>query len=68
MAQKVLNLLEGEGKKIALLGLAFKGNTDDVRYSPAIAIAQELLKQNIKILAHDFAAIENAKKIPIFKY
>lgn len=62
MAQKVLNLLEGEGKKIALLGLAFKGNTDDVRYSPAIAIAQELLKQNIKILAHDFAAIENAKK------
>jgi UDPglucose 6-dehydrogenase len=61
MAKKVLHFL-GAGKKIALLGLAFKGNTDDVRYSPAIAVAKKLLEKNVKILAHDFAAIANAKK------
>lgn len=49
-------------KKIALLGLAFKANTDDIRYSPAIAIAKELSKNNAKIYAHDFAAITNSKK------
>lgn len=49
-------------KKIALLGLAFKANTDDIRYSPAIAIAKELSKNNAKIYAHDFVAIANSKK------
>ncbi len=49
-------------KKIALLGLAFKANTDDIRYSPAIAIAKELLKDDAKIYGHDFAAITNSKK------
>lgn len=54
--QKIAN------KKIALLGLAFKANTDDIRYSPAIIIAKELLKDDAKIYAHDFAAITNSKK------
>jgi UDPglucose 6-dehydrogenase len=58
MVEKILTI---PAKKIALLGLAFKGNTDDIRYSPAITIAKELAKQDIKIFAHDFAAIENAK-------
>lgn len=49
-------------KKIALLGLAFKASTDDIRYSPAIAIAKELSKNNAKIYAHDFVAIANSKK------
>lgn len=64
MANRIINILDGEikGKKIALLGLAFKGNTDDIRYSPAITIARELLNKGAKIFAHDFAAIENAKK------
>lgn len=49
-------------QKIALFGLAFKGNTDDIRYSPAITIAKELAKKDLKIFAHDFAAIENSKR------
>ena len=59
MVEKILAV---PAKKIALLGLAFKGNTDDIRYSPAITIAKELAKKDIKIFAHDFAAIENAKR------
>jgi len=64
MTQKISDILEGkiDGKKIALLGLAFKGNTDDIRYSPAIAIAKELLKKGAKISATDPEAIINSKR------
>lgn len=48
-------------KKIALLGLAFKANTDDIRYSPAINIAKKLLDLNIIINAHDPKAIYNTQ-------
>jgi UDPglucose 6-dehydrogenase len=44
------NLVE---KKIALLGLAFKANTDDVRESPAIAIAERLSDRGAKVCAFD---------------
>jgi UDPglucose 6-dehydrogenase len=50
-----------KNKKIALLGLAFKADTDDIRYSPAIAIAQELLAAGAHIKAFDPQAIENCK-------
>jgi UDPglucose 6-dehydrogenase len=64
MAQKIIDVLGGDvfDKKIAILGLAFKGNTDDVRYSPALAIIKELLKKGAKINAYDKQAINNAKK------
>ena len=64
MAQKIAAALDGKisGKKIALLGLAFKANTDDIRYSPAIVIAKELAKNGAEILAHDPEAIENSKR------
>ena len=64
MTQKISDILEDkiDGKKIALLGLAFKGNTDDIRYSPAIAIAKELLKKGAKISATDPEAIANSKQ------
>ncbi|MCE3255336.1 MAG: tuaD [Rickettsiaceae bacterium] len=64
MAQKVINATGGSitGKTIAVLGLAFKGNTDDIRYSPAISIIKELAKKGAKINAYDQAAIENTKK------
>ena len=64
MTKKISDILEGkiDGKKIALLGLAFKGNTDDIRYSPAIAIAKELLKKGAKISATDPEAIINSRK------
>jgi UDPglucose 6-dehydrogenase len=63
MAEKISNVLEGKiaGKKIALLGLAFKANTDDTRYSPAIAIAKILLKKDAKIAATDPEALENSR-------
>lgn len=48
------------GKKLAVLGLAFKNGTDDVRESPAIAIVQELLKEGCSIVAYDPAAMKRA--------
>jgi len=50
-------------KKIAILGLAFKGNSDDMRESPSIPIINSLLKEKCKIYAYDPKATENAKKI-----
>lgn len=64
MVDKISKILDGNllNKKIAVLGLAFKANTDDIRYSPAISIVKKLSKQGAKISAHDFEAINNAKK------
>lgn len=64
MVKKIVNLLDCdvENKKIIWLGLAFKANTDDIRYSPSIAIAKELAKMGAQIFAHDFQAQSNAKK------
>jgi UDPglucose 6-dehydrogenase len=49
------------GKKLAVLGLAFKGGTDDVRESPAIAIIEALLKEGARVSAYDPAATPKAK-------
>jgi len=51
------------GKKIAILGLAFKGNTDDIRYSPAITIIEQLLLEGAIVTAYDEAAIKNMKAL-----
>lgn len=63
--EKLYTLLEGmiEGKTIALLGLAFKANTDDVRYSAAIPLIEALLGKNVCIKAYDPIATSNMKKI-----
>lgn len=47
-------------KIIGVLGLAFKGDTDDIRYSPAISIIQGLLKEGAKIQAFDPQAMSNS--------
>ncbi|MFH1391977.1 MAG: UDP-glucose/GDP-mannose dehydrogenase family protein [Candidatus Diapherotrites archaeon] len=52
-----------EGKKIAVLGLAFKPNTDDMREAPSIEIINYLLKGKAKVIAVDPIAEKNAKKI-----
>jgi len=52
-----------KGKTIAILGLAFKQNTDDIRKSPAIDIIQLLLKEGAQIKCFDPLAMENARKI-----
>ena len=51
------------GKRIAVLGLAFKDNTDDVRDSRAIPVIQELLKRGARIVAFDPMAGPNMQKI-----
>jgi UDPglucose 6-dehydrogenase len=49
------------GKKLAVLGLAFKGETDDIRESPAIDLVEMLLAEGCSITAYDPAAMERAK-------
>jgi UDPglucose 6-dehydrogenase len=52
-----------KGKRIAALGLAFKGGTDDVRESPALAIVKCLLKEGCEIVAYDPAATTRAAEL-----
>lgn len=51
------------GKKVAVWGLAFKPNTDDVRFSQAIALIQALIKEGAVISAYDPEASEKAQSI-----
>jgi len=52
-----------KGKEIAILGLSFKPDTDDIRESPAIEIISILLKEGALIRCYDPKAMENMKKI-----
>ena len=51
------------GKLIAVLGLAFKPGTDDVRESRAIALVERLLRIGARVRVHDPKAMDNARKI-----
>src|SRR5258706_14434568 len=51
------------GKRRGVLGLAFKGGTDDIRESPAILLVQELLREGCHISAHDPAATDRAREV-----
>jgi UDPglucose 6-dehydrogenase len=51
-----------KGITVAVWGLSFKPNTDDMREAPSISIINELLKYGMKVQAHDPVAIEEAKK------
>ncbi|MGA3090284.1 MAG: UDP-glucose/GDP-mannose dehydrogenase family protein [Terriglobales bacterium] len=50
------------GKKIAVWGLAFKPNTDDIRFAPALSIIRRLQAEGAQIQAYDPEAMEKAKK------
>jgi UDPglucose 6-dehydrogenase len=52
-----------KGKKIALWGLAFKPNTDDIREAPALYIINELVKEGAIITAFDPEAMKNVKEL-----
>lgn len=54
---------ELSGKTIAVLGLSFKPNTDDMRDAPAVDIIQSLLQEGAKVRAFDPVAMKNAKRI-----
>ena len=51
------------GKHLGVLGLAFKGGTDDIRESPAILIIRALLQEGCAITAYDPAATERAREV-----
>ena len=51
------------GRRIALLGLAFKGGTDDVRESRAVPIARELMKRGATVVGYDPAAMNGFAKV-----
>ncbi len=51
------------GKNLGVLGLAFKGGTDDIRESPALFIVQALMQEGGKITAYDPAAMERAREV-----
>ncbi|UOY91091.1 UDP-glucose/GDP-mannose dehydrogenase family protein [Ectobacillus sp. JY-23] len=60
MAENVMTLT---GKKVALLGLSFKPNTDDIREAPSIAIAKRLLAAGAIVRAYDPQAMDNMKRL-----
>ncbi|MBK8748164.1 MAG: UDP-glucose/GDP-mannose dehydrogenase family protein [Saprospiraceae bacterium] len=62
---KIRNYYNGElkGKTIALWGLAFKPNTDDIREAPALYIIEKLLKAGAIVQAFDPEAMENVEKL-----
>ena len=51
------------GKRLGVLGLAFKGGTDDIRESPAILLVQSLLQEGCQIAAYDPAATARAREV-----
>ena len=65
MGRKIITALGGDvrGLKIALLGLTFKPNTDDMRDAPSIAIVQTLIDAGAIVHAHDPEGMEEAAKI-----
>ncbi len=67
MGRKVVDALggmeEARGKKVALLGLTFKPNTDDMRDSPAIAVAQTLTDAGVAVSAFDPEGMEQARPL-----
>jgi UDPglucose 6-dehydrogenase len=65
MGRKIINALGGDvrGMKVAVLGLTFKPNTDDMRDAPSIAIIQTLLDAGAVVHAHDPEGMAEASKI-----
>lgn len=65
LAKKIKSYYQDDlqGKTVAIWGLAFKPNTDDIREAPALYIIDELLEAGAKIKAYDPEAMENVREI-----
>lgn len=59
----VSELGELKGKKITLLGLSFKPETDDLREAPSVKLVKSLLSKGARVFGHDPEALENFKKL-----
>ncbi|SFB51092.1 UDP-glucose dehydrogenase [Rhizobium sp. NFR07] len=70
MGRKVIAAAGGDvrGKKVAIFGLTFKPNTDDMRDSPAIAIVQALQDAGAIVSGYDPEGMENAKQLIDIEY
>ena len=64
---KIKNYFKGDlkGKRIAVWGLAFKPDTDDIREAPALYMIEKLIDSGAEVVAHDPEAMENFKALPI---
>ena len=64
---KIRNYFKGDlrGKKIAIWGLSFKPDTDDIREAPALYMIEKLIEAGAYVVAHDPEAIENVKTLPV---
>src|SRR5437588_6205733 len=51
------------GKRLGVLGLAFKGGNDDIRESPAILLIESLVEEGCQIVAYDPAAVDRAREV-----
>jgi UDPglucose 6-dehydrogenase len=63
LAEKLVDAVgDLRGKRVAVWGLSFKPNTDDMRESPALALIESVLGAGGTIVAHDPAAMEEARR------
>ena len=64
MAERVLKAIgDPAGKTVAVLGVAFKSDTDDIRESPALPVLDALIKSGVNVRAFDPKAMESATKL-----
>ncbi|TDQ81386.1 UDP-glucose dehydrogenase [Dongia mobilis] len=71
MADRVLQLLEGDahGQRVAVLGLTFKPNTDDMREAPSLTILPRLQTAGVVVSAHDPVGMGEARRLmPDIRY
>jgi UDPglucose 6-dehydrogenase len=64
VVEKLARALDGtlRGRRVAVWGLAFKAETDDIRESPALAVVRALLDAGASVAAHDPQALEQARR------
>ena len=68
MVDKIVECIGApRGKRVGVLGLSFKPNTDDLREAPALAVIAGLKKRGVKVRAFDPVAMPHAARLPVMK-